>query len=64
MNPGNISWGSHNLVLFNILRKITITRMTTHGKFRDFTTSIAIDDLPEPELPAIPIILKSTHGGQ
>jgi hypothetical protein len=32
--------------------------------FKDFTISIATDVLPEPELPAIPIMLKSAHGGE
>jgi hypothetical protein len=38
--------------------------MTTQGKFRDLTISIATEVFPEPELPAIPIILKSAHGGE
>jgi hypothetical protein len=42
----------------------TITRITTHGRFNDLTISMATDVLPEPELPAIPIILKSAHGGE
>lgn len=42
----------------------TITRITTHGKFKDLTISIATELLPEPELPAIPIMLKSCHGGE
>lgn len=42
----------------------TITRMTTQGRFRDLTISIATDVLPEPELPAIPMILRSSHGGE
>jgi hypothetical protein len=42
----------------------TITRITTHGRFKDLTISIATDVLPDPELPAIPIILKSAHGGE
>lgn len=43
---------------------VTITRITTHGKFKDFTISIATDVFPEPELPAMPIMLKSAHGGE
>lgn len=42
----------------------TITRITTHGKFKDLTISIATELLPEPELPAMPIMLKSCHGGE
>jgi hypothetical protein len=38
--------------------------MTTQGKFKDLTISIATEVFPEPELPAIPIILKSAHGGE
>lgn len=41
-----------------------MTRMTTHGRLRAFTISIATEDLPEPELPAIPMILMSAHGGE
>ena len=41
-----------------------MTRMTTHGRFSAFTISIATEDLPEPELPAIPIMLMSDHGGE
>jgi hypothetical protein len=51
-------------VHFNTMCKFTITMITTQGKFKDFTISIAIDDLPDPELPAIPMILRSTHGGE
>jgi hypothetical protein len=42
----------------------TITRMTTQGRFRDLTISMATDVLPDPELPAIPMILRSCHGGE
>lgn len=42
----------------------TISRITTHGRFKDLTISMATDVLPEPELPAIPMILKSAHGGE
>lgn len=42
----------------------TITRITTQGRFRDFTISMATEVLPDPELPAIPMILKSAHGGE
>lgn len=38
--------------------------MTTQGRFKDFTISIATEVLPEPELPAMPIMLKSAHGGE
>lgn len=42
----------------------TITRITTQGRFNDLTISIATEVLPEPELPAMPIMLKSCHGGE
>jgi hypothetical protein len=42
----------------------TITRITTQGKFKDLTISIATEVFPEPELPAMPIMLKSAHGGE
>jgi hypothetical protein len=36
----------------------------THGKFNDCTISIARDVLPDPELPATPMMLMSAHGGE
>lgn len=42
----------------------TITRITTQGKFKDLTISMATEVLPEPELPAIPMMLRSCHGGE
>jgi hypothetical protein len=42
---------------------LTITRITTQGRFKDLTISMATEVLPEPELPAIPMMLKSCHGG-
>lgn len=41
----------------------TIDKMTTQGKFKEETIAIAKDVLPEPELPATPIILALPHGG-
>jgi hypothetical protein len=38
--------------------------MTTQGRFKDLTISIATEVFPEPELPAIPMILRSAHGGE
>ena len=38
--------------------------MTTQGKFSDLTICIATEVLPEPEEPAIPIMLRSAHGGE
>lgn len=38
-------------------------RITTHGKFREATIAIARDVLPDPELPATPIMLALPHGG-
>lgn len=50
----------------DLLRRsiVTITRITTHGRFKDFTISMATEVLPEPELPAMPMMLKSAHGGE
>lgn len=46
------------------LKPNTITRITTHGKFSELMISIATEDLPDPEPPAIPIIVISAHGGE
>lgn len=50
--------------LYGHLNLVTITRITTHGRFKDFTISMATEVLPEPELPAMPMMLKSAHGGE
>ena len=42
---------------------LTIDMMTTQGRLRDATIARASEVLPEPELPAIPIMLVSAHGG-
>lgn len=39
-------------------------RITTHGKFKEPTIACANEVLPEPELPAMPMILVSAHGGE
>lgn len=39
-------------------------RMTTHGRFKAATIARARDVFPDPELPAMPIILVSAHGGE
>jgi hypothetical protein len=44
--------------------RYTIDRITTHGRFRAETIAWDKVDLPDPELPAIPIILTSAHGGE
>ena len=41
----------------------TIDRMTTHGRFSLLTMAWDNVDLPEPELPATPMMLRSAHGG-
>lgn len=38
--------------------------MTTHGRFSDFTICIATEVFPEPEEPATPMIVTSSHGGE
>jgi hypothetical protein len=45
------------------IRRPTIDRMTTHGKFREATIAIASEVFPEPELPATPMMLAFPHGG-
>lgn len=42
----------------------TIDRMTTHGRLSLDTMACDKVDFPEPELPAIPIILTSAQGGE
>jgi hypothetical protein len=42
----------------------TMDKMTTHGKLRDATMARAKEVLPDPELPAIPMIDVFAHGGE
>ena len=42
----------------------TIDKMATQGKFNELTIFWANVDLPEPELPAMPIMLVSAQGGE
>lgn len=42
---------------------LTTESITTHGKFKDDTISSAKDVFPDPELPAIPIMLVSALSG-
>ena len=39
-------------------------RMTTHGNAREETIASATEVFPEPELPAMPMMLMSAHGGE
>jgi hypothetical protein len=39
-------------------------KITTHGRLRDATIARANEVLPDPELPAMPMILVSAHGGE
>jgi hypothetical protein len=41
----------------------TMDRMTTHGKLKDSVIAKASDVFPDPELPAIPMMLVLAHGG-
>ena len=41
----------------------TIERMTTHGRLKDCVIAKANDVFPDPELPAIPMMLVLAHGG-
>jgi hypothetical protein len=45
-------------------RESTMDKMTTHGKLRDATIARANEVFPDPELPAIPIMLVFAHGGE
>jgi hypothetical protein len=38
-------------------------RITTQGKFKEATIAIAKEVLPDPELPATPMMLALPHGG-
>jgi hypothetical protein len=42
----------------------TIERIITHGRSSDATIFFAKDVFPEPELPAMPIMLVFAHGGK
>ena len=42
----------------------TIDKMATQGRFSELTILWAKVDLPEPELPAMPIMLVSAQGGE
>lgn len=42
---------------------VTIDNITTHGRFNDALMANASDVLPDPELPAIPMMLVLAHGG-
>ena len=44
--------------------KHTIDMMTTHGRFSLATIAKAKEVLPDPELPATPIMLALPHGGE
>ena len=44
--------------------KRTIDRMTTHGRLIFLMMARASDVLPEPELPAMPMMLVFAHGGE
>ena len=56
-----LSWLGH-VTQFTRLER-TIDKMTTQGKFNEATIAIARDVLPEPELPATPMMLALPHGG-
>lgn len=42
----------------------TIDKMAIQGRFSELTILLAKVDLPEPELPAMPIMLVSAQGGE
>jgi hypothetical protein len=43
---------------------VTIDKITTQGRFNLETMAWDSVDLPDPELPAIPMMLTSAHGGE
>jgi hypothetical protein len=43
---------------------VTIDKMTTHGRFKEETILWDKVDFPDPELPAIPMIVTSAQGGE
>lgn len=57
----SLSWLEHVTHCTRLER--TIDKMTTQGRFSEATIAIARDVLPEPELPATPMILALPHGG-
>jgi len=59
-NPDNIISGRSK---FKLVR-ITMDRMTTQGKLSEATIARAREVLPDPELPAMPIMLVFAHGGE
>jgi hypothetical protein len=42
----------------------TMTRINAPGRFKELTISTATEDFPDPELPAMPMMLISAQGGQ
>lgn len=56
-----LSWLGH-VTQFTRLER-TMDKITTQGKLSEATIAIAKDVLPEPELPATPMILALPHGG-
>jgi hypothetical protein len=42
----------------------TIDKIITQGKFKADTMAAAKEVLPEPELPAMPMMLVFAHGGE
>ncbi len=43
---------------------VTMDKMTTQGRFNLDTIAWDSVDLPDPELPAIPMMLTLAHGGE
>lgn len=44
--------------------KFTMDKMTTHGTFKEETISTANEVFPEPEPPAMPMMLVLAQGGE
>jgi hypothetical protein len=43
---------------------ITMDKITTQGRFKEDTIAFDKVDFPDPELPAIPMIVTSAQGGE
>ncbi len=56
--------GFNEVELYYNESPFTMARIATQGKFSELTILWAKVDLPEPELPAMPIMLVSAQGGE
>lgn len=63
LDPVRIVAGPALFLFCRHSRLRTMDKMTTQGRFSLLTMACDRVDLPDPELPATPIMLKSAHGG-